>query len=70
MRVEPPCSSGNEIFQSLVIAEVRNQGDVQHSSQSGAGPGIGPTGGTWAGSLGSMDANYEPTHYHSEYGLW
>ena len=23
---------------------------------------------TWAGSLGSMDARYEPTHYHSEYG--
>jgi hypothetical protein len=24
----------------------------------------------WTGSLGSIDANYEPTHYHSEYGLW
>jgi len=46
MRFEPPCSSGNEVFQSLIMAEVRNQGDVQHSSQSGTGPGTGPTGGT------------------------
>jgi hypothetical protein len=23
----------------------------------------------WSGSLGSMDAKYEPAHYHSEYGL-
>jgi hypothetical protein len=25
---------------------------------------------TCAGSLGSVDTNYEPTHYHSEHGLW
>ena len=36
----------NEVLQSLMMAEVRNQGDVQLSSQSGTGPGTGPTGGT------------------------
>ena len=25
---------------------------------------------TCAGSLGSVDTNYEPTHYQSEHGLW
>ena len=29
-----------------------------------------PDGRTWARSLGLMDANYEPTHYRSKYGLW
>ncbi len=30
MRIELPFSFANEIFQSHAIAEVRNQGDVQH----------------------------------------
>jgi len=62
MRVEPPCSSGNEIFQSLAIAEVRNQGDGQDSPQSGAVPEIGPTGGTGlARSARRMPTTNQPT---------
>jgi len=62
MRVEPPCRSGNEIFQSHAIAEVRNQGDVQHGWQWGAGPGIRPTGGPGlARSARWMPTTNQPT---------
>ncbi len=51
MRIEPPCSSGNEIFQSLAIAEVRNQGDGQDSPQLGGSPRNGKNCTLRLGSL-------------------
>ena len=41
----------------------------QTTGKTAAEPGICPTGGPGlAGWLGSMDAKYEPTHFHLTYG--